>query len=308
MAKRPSLGRGLAALLPEAGPVGLHEAGIQELPLAAIEANPYQPRLYFDPAQLQELADSIAVHGVLQPILVTPLGDGGYQLVAGERRVQASRLAGKVTIPAQVRHFPDRTILALALVENVQRTELDPIEKARALARLKVEFGATQEELAREVGVSRPQIANLLRLLDLPDSVQHAIQAGSLSMGHAKVLLSLGGSDLTRFAETCIAHGWSVRELEFAIQKGWIDGPPPEPLASEARARAQAGEIPAPRPTPTLDPDLVRMEAQLSETLGTPCKIRLASGKSGTIALQFYSLDDADRLIRRLLRPEGGPT
>ncbi|MEO7992809.1 MAG: ParB/RepB/Spo0J family partition protein [bacterium] len=313
MAKRPSLGRGLAALLPGAvtSPTAISaNEGIAEIPLDLIDPNPYQPRLTFDPAQLQELAASIRVHGVLQAVLVVPLDGGRFSLVAGERRVQASRLAGRDTIPAQVRHFDDRTMLAVALVENVQRAELDPIEKARALARLKTEFGATQEELAREVGMARPSVANLLRLLDLPESVQVKLQVGSLTTGHAKVLMTLDGTDLTRFAETCVAHQWSVRELEFAIQKGWIDGPPPEPLASEARARQYAGDGgPAPRPRGgSADPDLARLEQQLSEVLGTPCKIRPnASGQSGTISFQYYSLSDSDRLIRKFLRAgEGG--
>lgn len=304
MAKRPSLGRGLAALLPEpATAIGIL---VQEIPLERITANPYQPRLHFDPAQLQELADSIRQHGVIQPILVVETGEG-YQLVAGERRVQASRLAGLATIPAQVRHYDDRTILALALVENVQRAELDPIEKARALARLKEEFGATQEELAKEIGVSRPQVANLLRLLALPESVQAHIQAGNLTLGHAKVLLSLDGTELVRYADTCVSHGWSVRELEYGISRCWIDGPPPEPMATVAKARAQAGSDPAPRPQAVAtDPDLARTERQLSEHFGTPVKIHVRGGKSGAIALQFYSWEDADRLIRRLLSAQGG--
>lgn len=312
MAKRPSLGRGLAALIPEAASphaVATSEReGIREIPLDLIAPNPYQPRLIFDVEALQELANSIAVHGVIQPILVVP-AEHGYQLVAGERRVQASRMAGLQTIPAQIREYDDRTILALALVENVQRAELDPIEKAKALRRLKVEFGATQEELAHEVGMSRSQLANLIRLLDLPDSVQAQIQAGQLTMGHAKVLLSLSGSDVPRYAGTCVGHGWSVRELEFAITRGWIDGPPPEPLNAVVNARQRAGvshnpKLDSIRPS---DPDIATLEKQLAERYGTPCKLRMTTKSTGSITFQFYSLEDSDRLLRKLLRGgEGG--
>lgn len=307
MAKRPSLGRGLAALLPS-GPAAVNTAEVQEIPLDQIVANPYQPRLVFDQEQLKELADSIGRHGVLQPILVVRTAEG-FQLVAGERRVLASRLAGRTSIPAQVKDLDSRTILAVALVENVQRAELDPVEKARALARLREEFGATQEELAKEIGVSRAQVANLLRLLALPASVQEAISRGQLTLGHAKVLLGLPETELPRYAETVMTHEWSVRELELGIRNGWIDGQPAgssgSPGAKSATAKSKKSGKAAGEP---VDPDLARVERQLAERFGTPCSLRLKAGQGGLLSFQVYSWEDADRLIRKLLQSEGGAT
>ncbi|MCG3153080.1 MAG: Stage 0 sporulation protein J [bacterium] len=300
MAKRPSLGRGLAALLP-AAPV-VTASDIQEIPLSQISSNPYQPRLKFPEAELDELAESIGRHGVLQPILVTPTATG-FQLVAGERRVLASRRAGRETIPAQIRQLDDRTVLAVALVENVQRAELDPIEKARALARLREEFGATQEELAQEIGVSRAQVANLLRLLALPSTVQEALQAGDLSLGHAKVLLGLPETELPQYAATAMRFGWSVRELEEGVRQGWIDGPPM--TGTETSEDAAATKTPrAPKAVSPADPDIVRLEKQLAERFGTPCALKLQGKRGGTLSFQIYSWEDADRLIRRLLQAD----
>jgi len=309
MAKRPSLGRGLAALLPS-GPAIASAAETQEIPLDQIVANPYQPRLVFDQEQLAELAASIGRHGVLQPILVVRTADG-FQLVAGERRVLASRLAGRSTIPAQVKELDAKTILAVALVENVQRAELDPVEKARALARLREEFGATQEELAKEIGVSRAQVANLLRLLALPAGVQEAISKGQLSLGHAKVLLGLPETELPRYAATAMTLEWSVRELEEGIREGWIDGPPPGAKSHNggnqgAKSATQRRKSGGKNSGEQVDPDIARLERQLAERFGTPCTLRLKGGHAGALSFQVYSWEDADRLIRKLLQSEGG--
>ena len=276
-----ALGRGLAALIP--GRPGAVEAPA-EIPLDRIVANPYQPRQSMDGADLEALTASIAEHGVLQPILVIETLEG-YQLVAGERRVRAARLAGLTRIPAVVRHLADQHQLELALVENIQRSDLGPLEEAHAFRRLIDEFGMTQESVARKVGRARSTIANSVRLLDLDSSVQLALADDRISEGHARAIGALDGPEQARLLEIVIARGISVRQTEELARR--LREPASRP-GSSARV---------------VDPDAERVEEDLRRALGT--KVSLArTRRGGRIVIEFYSDEELGRLYERLT---GGP-
>ncbi len=276
------LGRGLSALIPTR-PTAIEAP--TEIPLARIAPNPYQPRTAVDEDALAELAASIVEHGVLQPILVTETIDG-YRLVAGERRVRASRLAGLERIPAVVRELADHDQLELALVENIQREDLDPLEEARAYRQLIDEFGFTQEKLAKRMGKARPTIANSLRLLALDDEVQAALAAGLVSEGHARALGGLPTDRQARVLAVVIDRDLSVRQTEELVRRLRE-----EPQAA-TRARA-AGEAPA-------DAELERVELDLRSALGT--KVSIArSRRGGRIIIEFYSDEELSRLFDRLV-------
>jgi ParB family transcriptional regulator, chromosome partitioning protein len=277
----PALGRGLSALIPtrDDGPSGQHE-----ILLAEIHLNPYQPRRDVEHANLEALAASIADHGVLQPVLVTETLDG-YRVVAGERRVQAARLAGLERIPAIVRQLADREQLELALVENVQREDLNPIEEAQAFRQLSEEFGLTQDEIARQVGRARTTITNTLRLLELEPKVQHAVADGRLTEGHARALVGLPAIQQLHLVTTITEAGLSVRQAEELARRLR------EPRPSGATAAARR------------DPDLERVEDDLRASLGT--KVSVARGrKGGRIVIEYYTDEDLGRLYDRLT---GGP-
>jgi ParB family transcriptional regulator, chromosome partitioning protein len=275
------LGRGLSALIPTRP--STVEAPT-EIPLARIAPNPYQPRGVVDEEALAELAASIAEHGVLQPILVTETIDG-YRLVAGERRVRASRLAGLERIPAVVRELADSAQLELALVENIQRQDLDALEEARAYRQLVDEFGYTQEKLAQRMGKARPTIANSLRLLDLDPEVQAALAAGLITQGHARALAGLPVDRQARVLAVVVERELSVRQAEELVRRLRDEPAPAEQKGTEE---------------PSADPELERVEADLRSALGT--KVSIArSRRGGRIIIEYYSDDELSRLFDRLV-------
>jgi ParB family chromosome partitioning protein len=277
------LGRGLGALLGEIAreaPVtagAAAEQGIRTLPVASLHPHPGQPRRRFDEALLDELAGSIATRGLIQPIVVRPHGHG-YQIVAGERRWRAAQRAKLHEVPVVVRDFDDAETLEIALVENIQRQDLNAIEEAQAYQRLAGEYGHTQEALARIVHKSRSHVANLLRLLDLPEPVQEQVVSGALSMGHARALL--GASDVEGLADQVIARGLSVRDTE--------------KLARERKTRTRSDSTPA-----APDADIAALEHQLADLLGLSVKISHGE-KGGTLLLSYATLDQLDMVCQRL--------
>lgn len=272
------LGRGLAALIPPAPAPG----AAREIPVDAISASPYQPRGRFDEAAISDLAESVLEHGILQPVLVVAV-DGGYRIVAGERRLRAARTAGLATIPAVVRTADEQEQLALALVENIQRTDLNAMDEARAFRRLIDEFGLTQDQVARQVGRSRPAIANTLRLLEVDPDVQLAVEEERISEGHARALAGLPAREAQRqLLQTVVARSLSVRQAEALVQ-AW---------------RSHVSEE-APRSAPLPDPDVQRLEARIRDALGT--KVSVSPGRrGGRITITWFDDDDLARLVDRL--------
>ncbi len=258
------------------------EAGtIQSLNLEQLVAGRYQPRQRIDEAYLAELAQSIRQFGIIEPLVARPLAEGGYEILAGHMRWQAARQAGLTQVPVVVREADDRAAAAIALVENLLRRDLNPIEEARALRRLREEFGLTQEQLAETLGISQSAISRTLGLLNLDPAVQTHIEEGRLEAGHGKALLGLSGAAQIRLAEQAIRDGWSVRELE--------------------RRRALLAET-QPVALPTVrDPDLARLEERLRERLAAPVRLRYDAGRGrGRIEIGFSSLEECDGLLERL--------
>ena len=301
--KRPSgLGRGLNALFGDAAveaPVlatpgsaarAAPVAGdsVQHIPVGAIRPLPGQPRRHFDETAIAELADSIGLRGLLQPIIVRRAPDGdGYQLVAGERRWRAAQRAGLHQIPALVRELDDAATYEIALVENIQRQDLNAIEEARAYRRLIEDFGHNQEALAKLVGKSRSHVANLMRLLDLPASVQELVGDGSLAMGHARALI--GVDDAEAIARRVAKEGLSVRAVEALVRAG-KGGDAPRQAPLEYKSMDGVGR----------DPDIVAVERHLSELLGIGVAIQYAGEGKGALTLKFASLDQLDMICQRL--------
>ncbi len=287
MTSRPErstgLGRGLASLIPQRPtPV----AAPSEIPIARIKRNPYQPRKRFDQAELEQLAASIRDHGVIQPVLVTETLDG-YQLVAGERRVRAAELAGLERIPAVVRQIAARDQLELALVENLQREDLDPIEQAHAYQQLIEEFGFTQEQLATRVSKARSTVANTLRLLELEQAVQDAVADGLISEGHARALGGLDAAGQMQLLEVVLGRDLSVRQTEELVRR--LRDRPSDPRTTSRRGAARSS-----------DPDLERVEDELRQALGT--KVSLArTRRGGRIVIEYYSDEELGRLYERLI-------
>jgi ParB family chromosome partitioning protein len=272
------LGRGLAALIPQRSP---NQPVTLEIAISRIQPNPLQPRKRFDRDGLAALSASIAEHGVIQPIVVTEMIDG-YQLVAGERRVRAAQAAGLERIPAVIRQLADREQLELALVENLQREDLDPLETADAYRQLIEEFGISQDALATRVGRARSTVANTLRLLDLAPGVQAAVADGRLSEGHGRALGGLQPEIQDRVLDSVIGQALSVRQTEELVRR--LREPKPEPAGVSAR-RA--------------DPELERVEEDLRRSLGT--KVSLArSRRGGRIVIEYYSDEELGRLYERL--------
>ena len=273
-----ALGRGLSSLIPQRA---VSSSAIVDVQLARLRPNPWQPRRHMDDAGLAELAASIREHGVLQPILVTETIDG-YQLIAGERRVRASRLAGLERIPALVRQLADRDQLEVALVENVQRADLDPIEEALAYRQLMDEFGLTQEQVSDRVGKARATIANTLRLLDLHADIQAAIVDGRVTEGHGRALAGLPLEGQAQVLRTVLAQSLSVRQTEELVRR--LREPKPAPAAA----------------APRLDPDLERVETHLRERLNT--KVSLSRSRTGgRIVIEYYSDEELNRLYEHLI-------
>ena len=280
MAKVKGLGRGLDALLgsgeePAAGEM------LAALPIDALQPGRYQPRTRIDPESLAELAGSIKAQGVMQPILVRPLEAGRYEIVAGERRWRAARMAGLATVPALVRDVPDRHALAMALIENLQREDLNALEEAAGVKRLIEEFGMTHVEAAEALGRSRVAVTNALRLLELAPPVQELVRDGKLDMGHARALLALPALKQVEIARHAVAKQLSVRQVE-ALVAGLAKRP-----AAAAHAR--------------VDRDVARLEEEVSQRLGTT--VRIQSGLkpgSGKLVIHYATLDHLDALLRKL--------
>lgn len=277
----PGLGRGLEALLPGAGAAGA-PPGPREVDIDLIAPNPEQPRTNFPPDQLRELAASIREHGVIQPLVASAEPEGGYRLIAGERRLQAARLAGLAAVPVVVREADGAELLELALVENIQRADLNPVEEALAYRRLLDEYGLTQEEAARRVGRSRAAVANAVRLLQLEPDIRRALVAGDIREGHARALLALpeGPARLDLARETA-RRRLSVRETEAAVRRI---------LAGRPRTAAPAPAAP-----------LRELETSLRRALGTRVSVTAGRGGGARIAIETYSAEDLDAVATRLL-------
>jgi ParB family chromosome partitioning protein len=279
--QKQALGKGLGALIPDLSALDDKEKkalGINEIELDKIVPNEYQPRKVFNDEKMKELAASIKEQGVIQPVIVHRAG-GGYQLIAGERRWRASRLAGLKTIPALVKEATKRELLEMALIENIQREDLNPLEAAEAYKRLQDEFKLTQEDLAKRVGKERSTVTNFLRLLGLPKEIKQELATGALSMGHAKALLSLERvRDQMQVAVMIVKKGLSVREAEALAAR--LKNPP-----KEKKAR--------------LSHELKSVEEKLKKTLGTKVNI-IAKSKGGRIVIEYYSTEELDRIIDKI--------
>jgi ParB family chromosome partitioning protein len=279
MVKVKGLGRGLDALL--GGEEERVEGDrLQELPVSNLRPGRYQPRTQIDPESIAELADSIRAQGIIQPILVRPVADGGFEIIAGERRWRAAMAAGLEKVPALVRAVPDDHALAMALIENIQREGLNPIEEAQGIQRLIAEFAMTHEQAAAAVGRSRSGVTNLLRLLQLAQPVQELLLAGKLDMGHARALLPLPAAKQIEAAHAIALRELSVRDAER--------------LARKAMRPAHA-QVPA-RP----DPDVARLEEELSDRLGVSVAIHGTKTGSGKLVISYSSLDQLDGVLARL--------
>lgn len=279
MSKR--LGKGLDALIPS---LSINEDDkVIEIPLSQLRPNPYQPRKVFDDNSIQELAESIKQHGVIQPIIVRSVLKG-YEIIAGERRFRASQLCGNTTIPAVVRNFNDQQVTEIALIENLQRENLNAMEIAVAYQGLMDQFSLTQEELSMKVGKSRSHIANFLRLLQLPEEVKEYVSRGTLSMGHARAIAGVkDAAKVKELAKRTITNEWSVRELEEAIQNLDTKGG-----AAKPKAKVKKG-----------DPYINQVEETLRERFKTTVKIK-ANKEKGKIELAYYSKQDLERLLELL--------
>lgn len=290
MSKTRALGKGLGALIPQLEEDDLQNT--QEISIEDIETNPYQPRRHFDPESLQELAASIKEHGVLQPLLVRKK-DPGYQLIAGERRLRAAKQAGLSTVPVVVKALDDRTVMEIALVENLQREDLNPLEEAEAYQRLITEFNLTQEEVAKAVGKSRPAIANTLRLLNLPEPIQQLVANGQLTMGHARALLSLERPEEQLYiSEKIITEKLSVRETEEIVRLTRLSGVSRETPGEEEEKKQKERQ--------KIDPNLQAIIDDMTRLFGTKVRIK-KNGERGKIEIEYYSPEEFERITEILL-------
>jgi ParB family chromosome partitioning protein len=288
MAKRGGLGRGLSALIPAAEEE--RGSGLLEIPVHGVSPNPKQPRTHFDDETIDSLAASIREVGILQPIVVRRVA-GRYELIAGERRLRAARKAGLATIPAVVRDSDDADTLREAIIENIHREDLGPIELAEAFRALLDDLGLKQETLAERLGVSRSHIANTLRLLQLSPEVQQLLVDGKIQAGHARTLLGLpDGEAQAALALRAAAEGLSVREVEDLVRL-FVDGPPPKPERSTSKAGAD---------TAARDPGMAEIEEILSEQLATRVQIEL-NKKRGRVVIEFGSADDLERIVSEII-------
>ncbi|EWC42322.1 ParB/RepB/Spo0J family partition protein [Pseudomonas stutzeri] len=286
--KKRGLGRGLDALLGGASVSAMQEEAakvdtreLQHLPLDLIQRGKYQPRRDMDAQALEELAQSIRNHGVMQPIVVRPVGAGRYEIIAGERRWRASQQAGLQSVPALVREVADEAAIAMALIENIQREDLSPIEEAVALQRLQQEFQLTQQQVADAVGKSRVAVSNLLRLIGLPEEIKTLLSHGDLEMGHARALLGLPAERQVEGARHVVARGLTVRQTE-ALVRQWLSGK--EVAKAEVR----------------VDPDISRLEQRLAERLGSPVQIRHGQKGKGQLVIRYSSLDELQGVLAHI--------
>jgi len=285
-AKKRGLGRGLEALLGgDAEPVPLveGEGELRTLVIATIQPGRYQPRHAMDPERLDDLAASIKAQGVIQPIVVRTIARDRYELIAGERRWRAAQKAGLTEIPALVKEVPDQAVVAMALIENIQRENLSPLEEAQALSRLIDEFHLTHQQTAEAVGRSRAAVSNLLRLLDLPAEIKRLLDERKLDMGHARALATLPEDRATLLALQAAEHGWSVRELEEAARR------------AEATPKGKAKKNAGPR-----DPNISSLERDLAEKLATRVVIAHARNGRGKLVIHYHSVDELDGILERI--------
>ncbi|HEX4300590.1 MAG TPA: ParB/RepB/Spo0J family partition protein [Gammaproteobacteria bacterium] len=287
-AKRKGLGRGLdallggeAALAPITGQPGA-DGELRQIPLDQMQRGKFQPRRDMKEEALKELAESIKQQGVVQPIVVRPLGERRFEIIAGERRWRAAQMAGLETVPAVVRDVPDRTAIAMALIENIQRADLNPLEEAEAMQRLIAEFSVTHQEAAEAVGRSRAAVTNLLRLLELSREVQDLVRQGALEMGHARALLALKGPAQTDAARRVVDRGLTVRDTEKLVRN----------------RLKEAGETRMP-PGKKTDPNVGRLERQLMDKLGAKVVIE-GKGKGGKLVIHYSSLDELDGILAHI--------
>lgn len=299
MAKRKGLGRGLDALLGGNGSQTPAEAiraasevvaspekldgVLRELPVEFLQRGKYQPRRDMHPDALEELAESIKAQGVMQPIVVRPVGEDKYEIIAGERRWRATQLAGLDKIPVVIRDVPDETAIAMALIENIQREDLNPMEEAMALKRLQDEFELTHQEVADAVGKSRATVTNLLRLINLSEEVKRLLEHGDLEMGHARCLLTLDTRDQLSVARQIVAKGLSVRQAETLARK------------TQQEAKNDKSDTPV-----RLDPDLKKLEESLAEHVGLPVMVQHTAKGKGKLTFKYNSLDELDGILNRL--------
>ncbi len=279
--KKPRLGRGLDALL------GAYEPGddkeeLRQLPVDLLQRGKYQPRTHMDKVALEELAASIKAQGVVQPIVVRAIASGNYEIVAGERRWRAAQLAGLETVPAVVRRIPDEAAIAIALIENIQREDLNPVEEANALQRLIDEFSMTHQRAAEAVGRSRAAVTNLLRLLTLQSDVRQLLEKGQMDMGHARALLALEGKAQGQAARQVVDRGLSVRETENLVRR----------LLEKPAARKGAKSH--------VDPDVRALQQKLSDKLGAKVRIRHSRRGKGKLTIEFGNLDQLDGILAHL--------
>lgn len=292
--KRKGLGKGLNALLGATAPasalspdVGIsavdpgQDGELKQIPVELIQRGKYQPRRDMDPESLEELAESIKAQGVMQPIIIRPIAGDKYEIIAGERRWRAALLAGLDTIPAVIRDVPDEAAIAMALIENIQREDLNPIEEAMALRRLQDEFELTQQQVADAVGKSRTAVTNLLRLIALDPEVKKLLEHGDIEMGHARALLSLESLRQRDIARQVVGKGLSVRQTE-ALVRHLLEGEKP----------AKAGK--------SVSPDLQRLEERLAEKIGVPVTIQHSAKGRGRLILTYNSLDELDGILSHM--------
>ncbi len=278
--KPKGLGRGLDALL--AGNDGAAPARQDTLPVGLLQPGKYQPRTRMDPGSLEELAASIRAQGIMQPILVRPVADRRYEIIAGERRWRASQIAGLIEVPVQIREIPDDAALAMSLIENIQREDLNPLEEAAGIQRLIDEFGMTHQQAADAVGRSRSAASNLLRLLQLAKPAQDMLMAGDIDMGHARALLPLAKAEQGRVAALIVDKGLSVREAERIVSRE---------LNPHHAKKAEEKKV---------DRDLVRLEEELADALGAAVKIAANRKGAGALTIRFGSLDQLDGILQKL--------
>ncbi|WDS35363.1 ParB/RepB/Spo0J family partition protein [Pseudoxanthomonas sp.] len=289
--KKRGLGRGLEALL---GPKGAETPPTEAQPgetlrnvaVGQLQPGKYQPRMAMDPSKLDELADSIRAQGVIQPIVVRANDTGGYEIVAGERRWRASQLAGLAEVPVVVRELDDRTVIAMALIENIQREDLNPLEEAQSLQRLISEFSLTHGQAAEAVGRSRAAVSNLLRLLELPPAIRALLEARRLEMGHARALLTLSPELASKLASEAADEGWSVREVEHRASQFAAGRVPVNGKKKPAKTTPQA--------------DIASLQNELSETLGTTVAIAHGRNGKGKLVIHYTDLDTLEGVLERL--------
>lgn len=278
MGRQSGLGRGLGALIPQREAPSLNATGVQHLPIDAIDPNPHQPRKHFDYHELEDLVSSIKEHGILQPVVVTVKPDGRYELIMGERRLRAAKIAGLAQVPAVIRNATEQQKMELALIENVQRADLNPLEEAQAYLRLQEEFGLTQEEMGTRVGKSRPHVANTIRLLQLPEEIQQALIEKKISASNARTLLSVpSDEERLRLFRSMLEGHFTVRQTEARV---------PHP-----RRRASSVQ----------DANVIEVEQRLRDTLGMKVVVKRDVRGEGEVRIAFFSDDDLRGLVQKIV-------